>query len=466
MIRPWPALFALLLPVACDHAHAAHDAPSARAAASAVPARQADAPPPARYVDPPHHRARLAHPRSVLLLTVDALRADMPWVGYPRPIAPNLTKLAKQSVVYTHAYALSSYTSMSLGGLMAGRYPSELPRDGHTTSRFYDDATFLAEVLHEAGARTLGVQGHVWFAGDTGIQQGFDVWRVIPYITAKPAREGAVTDDQLSKMMIAALDRNAKKHPEKRFFAWVHFMDPHFKYVHHKGYPRFSGSAYKPGAHVVPPGVRLDEVGQDRRNLYDGELAFTDAQIGKLVAHVRKSPWGRNTAIVITADHGEAFGEHPSYFEHGFRLYDVTTRVPLMFDIPGVKPARIDTRRSHIDLARTLLDLEGVKADPHMRGTSLVPELLGARPPQRDVVIDLPYTDQTPRRRALIHGDDKIIVSQGNPKLELFDLARDPGEQHDLRNSNESLLTDMQRRWHTADAALPDYPAPHRTHVY
>ncbi|MBK7586818.1 MAG: sulfatase-like hydrolase/transferase [Myxococcales bacterium] len=192
------------------------------------------------------------------MLTVDALRADMPWLGYPRAIAPKLTRLAEQSVVYTHAYALSSYTSMSLGGLMAARYPSELNRNGLATSGFGAENEMLAEVLKAAGVSTLAVHGHVYFQGDTGIQQGFDSWQVVPKITTRPAREGHVVDGEIADLLIEGL----KKQSGKRFFAWAHFMDPHFSYARHEGFPRFSGSAYEDAGAVVPPGCRCRRRGR------------------------------------------------------------------------------------------------------------------------------------------------------------------------------------------------------------
>ena len=412
----------------------------------------------------PDTRKALAAPDlNLLLITVDALRADMPWVGYPRPIATNLTALAKDSVVYTRAYALSSYTSMSLGGLMAGRYPLELPRDGRATSRFFDDALFFAELLAPAKVRTLGMHAHVYFMGDTGIRQGFEEWRMVPRILLSPAREGFITDDKLADLAISALDEHATQHPSRRFFAWAHFMDPHFDYARHPEQPRFRGEPTAPDGGVpVPPGVKLSEIGQRLRDRYDGEVLFTDTQIGRLLAHVEKQPWGSRTAIVVTSDHGEAFGEQKSYFEHGFFLYEVTTRVPLLFKVPGAKARRIDTARSHIDLARTLLELMGVAAPASLRGTSLVPELFGAPAEPRDVVIDMPYTDQTPRRRALIHRRHKIIESESETTPLLFDLEADPGEQRNIAADEPRALEEMQRRLHELDAKIPDYPAERR----
>ncbi len=452
----WALSLALSL-VGCD---AGGPSASRAAGTAAAPFPSPGVPPsPAvsAFPNPPGEpNQKLPRDLNVVLITVDALRADMPWAGYPRPIAPNLTKLAAGSVVFSHAYALSSYTSMSLGGLMTGRYPSELPRNGLATSHFGAEAETLAEVLKAAGVATFAVHGHVYFQGDTGIQQGFDDWRLVPKITTMPAREGHVVDALLADLFLEALER----HGEKRFFGWVHFMDPHASYARHEDGPRYTGSAYPDGGAVAPPGTALGETGQSLKNLYDGEVTFTDRQIGRVLEFIDRQPWAARTAVVVTADHGEAFGEHKSTFEHGYTLWEVLTRVPLLVRVPGVPPARVDARRSHVDLARTLGELAGVKLPDSFRGTSLVPELVGARPPERDIVIDMPYTDQAPRRRALIRGDKKIVVTETEEVPQVFDLARDPAEQQDLGKT--PLAKELFAEWQKVDRALPDYPAPRR----
>ncbi len=253
-------------------------------------------------------------------------------------------------------------------------------------------------------------------------------------------------------MMIAALGEHRDKHAGKRFFAWVHFMDPHASYARHEGFPRWSDASDE----------TLGKIGQSLRNQYDAEVVWTDSQVGRLIEWVEEQPFGDKTAIVVTSDHGEAFGEHKSYYEHGFLLYEETTRVPLMLRVPGVKPARIDTPRSHIDLARTLLELLGEKAPASFRGTSLLPELFGERPPAREIVIDMPYTDQTPRRRALISGRHKLIVTETMPEPELYDLEADPKEQNDLAASEPEIKAKLLERMRAIDAGAPDFPAPRR----
>src|SRR3954469_15081676 len=100
---------------------------------------------------------------NVLLITIDALRADMPWAGYPRPIAPRLTALEQRAVSYTHAYALSSYTSMSLGGMLGGRYPGEMKRDGYFFGTYHPSNVMFPELLQAAGIKTLSAHAHLYF---------------------------------------------------------------------------------------------------------------------------------------------------------------------------------------------------------------------------------------------------------------------------------------------------------------
>lgn len=434
-------------------ASSASGAPSTSSASAVAPAAPASSVAPGPTL--PLH--------GVILLSVDSLRADLSWcAGYARSTTPTLAGLAERGVVYTHAYALSSYTSMSFGGAMTGRYPSELHRDGLATSSFFDDETFLAEELKRARVRTMGAFGHVWFAGATGIRQGFDEWALVPHTITAEQSKGFVTDDVIAQLLGDAIAKHHESRASEPFFAWAHFMDPHWSYERHAGTPGFSSKDDGGPESPLAPGVKLTPYAQQRRDRYDGEVAFTDAQIGKLLARFTRETWWPRVAVIVTADHGEAFGEHGSYYEHGFLLHDVTTRVPLLFSVPGVTAARFDDRRSQIDLARTVAELLGVELGPSFRGQSLVPELRGAERAARDVMFDMPYTDQAPRRRALIHGQHKIVVSAGAVRPTLFDLDADPGEATDLAATRPDLLAEMQKRYDDANAAHPDYPAPRR----
>lgn len=343
--------------------------------------------------------------KNVLVLSIDSMRADMPWDGYPRDIAPTLTRLAAKAVRYRHGYAVSSYTSMSLGGFLGGRYPSELARSGYFFGRYPDKNLFFPELLQKAGVFTASAHAHGYFA-NAGFEQGFDTWQIVPNLKWNAQTDENVTGPEHEALAERLLSDARTK--SGRFFAWFHFLDPHDQYMAHE----------KDG--IAPYGKSL-------RDRYDAEIAFTDRQIERLLRFVEAQPWAQDTALVITSDHGEAFGEH-GQFRHGFTVWETLVRVPLMFVLPGVAPRVIDEPRSAIDLAPTFLELFDLPPEPTFRGTSLVAELYGGEAPPRDVLVDLPATSNNGASRALIRGREKLIVTAGTARR-AYDLAADPGEE-------------------------------------
>jgi arylsulfatase A-like enzyme len=357
---------------------------------------------------------------NVLFVTIDSLRADMPWAGYPKDIAPRLTELEKRAVSYTNAYSISSYTSKSLGGLLGGKLPSEMPRDGYFFATYPKENLMFPEVLQAAGIKTTSAHAHGYFK-TAGFEQGFDKWEIVPNIKFDNTTDTNVTSPQLEQIaekQLSALPADA------RFFAWYHFLDPHDQYISHE----------KDG---IP-------AGKTPREMYDGEVTYTDRYIGKLLDFVAGQPWGARTAIVVSADHGEGFGEH-GRFAHGFEVYENLVHVPLFFVLPGVEPRRISVRRSAIDLAPTFCELLGVRPDPSFEGKSLVAELYGAEPEPRDVVVDLPFTSDNDRRRALYHDHWKLIAFGKDTSFQLFDLDEDPAEKTPITKGDD--YTEMVTRY-------------------
>jgi arylsulfatase A-like enzyme len=189
------------------------------------------------------------------------------------------------------------------------------------------------------------------------------------------------------------------------------------------------------------------------RDRYDGEMTFVDMQLRGLVTWIQQQPWGSRTAIVVTADHGESFGEH-GHFRHGFELWQHLVRVPWFFVLPGARPRRIEVPRSHIDLAPTILELMGVAREAEFTGQSLVSELYGGDAPARDVWVDLARTSDNDRRRALIHGRYKIIAYGDDTRFEVYDIESDPGETTNLRASNRAVYDDMVARYRAAQPSF------------
>jgi arylsulfatase A-like enzyme len=371
---------------------------------------------------------------SVLVISIDSLRADMPWAGYPRAIAPRLTELEKKSVSYTRAYSISSYTSASLSGFLAGRYPSELRRSGFFFGTYPNENLMFPEILQQKGIHTIGAHAHGYF-NSAGFQQGFDVWEIVPGIVFKNETDPNVTGPQHEAIAERLLSDPKLAAPGARFFAWFHFLDPHDQYVSHEkdGIPAY---------------------GKGLRDRYDAEVTFTDVQIGKLLDFVDKQPWARRVAIIVTADHGEAFGEH-KMFAHGFELWENLIRVPLFIHVPGASPKHIDEPRSTIDLAPTILELLGVAPEPTFEGKSLVGEIYGtATPEPRDVIVDLPMTSDNDKRRALVHGKEKIIAFGKEEAVRYYDLEKDPDEGSPLTRGD--AVDALTKRYREASKSIKE----------
>jgi arylsulfatase A-like enzyme len=368
---------------------------------------------------------------NVVLITIDSLRADMPWNGYPRDIAPRLSQLEKRSVSYTHAYSISSFTSKSVGGLLGGDYPSAMTRDGVFFTRYFSDNVMFPELLQAGGVHTLAGHAHMYLDKGRGFDQGFDDYRLVDGITFDYNKDPFITSQKLTPLAIRMLSEAASKTP---FFAWFHYMDPHDTYLPHPEGPDF---------------------GHRARDLYDGEVHYADEWIGKLVDFIEGAPWGKRTAIIVTADHGEAFGEHGLY-KHAHELWEELVHVPLFFVVPGVAPRKLDAYRGAVDLAPTILELTGVRERGHLRGVSLVTEITGkGDAPARPVVCDLPEDTYNDRRRVVIENGYKLIGFGNDVRYELYNLEADPGEKNNLLKKEPERAKTAILRYKEISAGIP-----------
>lgn len=377
--------------------------------------------------------AKKAH--NVILITLDAVRADMPWQGYKREIAPNLTKLAKTATVYKRAYSVSSYTAKSMGSLFSGKYPSTLYRDGAFFTHYSKANVWFTETLRDAGVHTLGVTAHKFFDQGHNMGQGFEVWRLPANLKFDAETDENITSPDMTKLGTEIL--GDPKNTDGHFFAWLHYGDPHDKYILHPEAPTF---------------------GSTGRDLYDNEIYFTDMWIQKLLDFCQTQPWWKDTIVIVSADHGEMFGEHKDTYHHAFALWEHLVRVPLLIAGPGIEAREVDLRRSHIDLAPTILELLGVAAPPGLDGKSLVPELFGKEPPadREPVMCDLPADKYNPPTRAIALGDFKFIENPG-PKYALYNVVADPDEKRDLADDPKSKakFEEMKKAF---DAAWSKHP--------
>ncbi len=412
-------------------------------------------------------KAKKRRTYNVVLLTVDTLRTDLGFMGYGKPTSPNLDKLAEKGTVFERAYSMASYTGKSVGPFMIGRYPSETFRDGGHFNTYAPKNVFLAERVRDgANVRTFAGHCHWYFKFPTGLNQGMDAWDTSAIPPGMGDNDNSITSERMSDLALKMLGKPENTSPggsalrdvdggagdadsglptpsavgtvdggagePRRFFAWFHFFDPHAQYVPHEGAPDFSN--------VYPA-----------KNLYDQEVWFTDKHIGRVLDYIASQPWGEDTAIVLTADHGEAFADHGMSW-HGAEIWESLIRVPLLVYLPGVKPRRVPVKRSHIDLAPTLLEILGgpPAEEGELRGQSLLADVYlpeGEIHDERDVFVDMPAGPYNGIRRAIITGPTPgmKLINSGGASYQLFDLEKDPKEARDLASDKEKLAPVLAR---------------------
>ena len=368
-------------------------------------------------------------PLSLLIITIDSLRHDVVgYMGYPRPITPNLDALAAKAVVFERAYALSSFTGRSLAPIFIGKYPSETYCNNDHFTTYFPKNEMLAEILKKAGFKTAAVGSHFYFNGH-GLDQGFDRYAVeVPPGIDEPDQQ--ITSDRVADRAITIL--RDPSFSSDRFFLWLHFMDPHRDYLPHEGFPGF---------------------GTKPRDLYDGEVAFADFHVGRVLHELEARGLSGKTAILVTGDHGEAFGEHGIRF-HGAKLWEEVVRVPLVVAVPGIAPARIGARVSHIDLLPTVCDILGVRPEAPLRGDSLVRLMRGQESGDRAVFIELPPGEYFEEMYAYLDEGYKLIHEIVGNRFMLFDLQRDPDELNDLSRTDTAKREEMKARYRALRAGL------------
>jgi arylsulfatase A-like enzyme len=331
----------------------------------------------------------------VLFVTIDALRYD---AHLPRTEA----LLGDRCTRFPAAYVAYPMTTFSFASTFASRFPSQL---AFTNVRAEGPPLFspapgpeptLAEVLRDAGWRTGAAVFHYYFRPSFGMSRGFEeVWTSSP----DPAVIEAETSRQTAEMAAGWLAER-----DGPYFFWTHFYDPHDPYLRHP---------------ESPPG-------DDPRALYEGEIAHVDVWLAWLLASLRERL--AQTAVVITGDHGEAFGEHGQVFHHS-SVYDEQVRVPLWVCPPrgSARPA-LAPAVSLLDVAPTVLDWAGIEAPATFLGRSLL-----APPAPRPVFSEILYRNQS---QALVDWPYKLVRFRDLGVLRLFDLSADPTEQRDLATAD------------------------------
>ena len=302
---------------------------------------------------------------NVVLITIDTLRADhLGCYGYKQIKTPNIDALAADGVRFERAFAVVPVTLPSHTSMLTGTYPMLSGMHDFSGNKLSPLQPTLASVLKAAGYQTGAVIASAVLDSRFGLNQGFDFYydhfdfsRLDEANLDEMERPGNVVAD-------VALDwlqkDTASNNSQKKFFLWMHLYDPHFPYRPPEPYSR--EYADRP---------------------YDGEIAFADEQVGRLLRFLKEKRIYKNTMIVLCGDHGESLGEHGEK-THGFFIYNATMHVPLIVRLPenGVpdNAARtVSDPVSLVDLMPTVLEAVGLEIPPQVQGRSLLPSLRGDR---------------------------------------------------------------------------------------
>jgi arylsulfatase A-like enzyme/Flp pilus assembly protein TadD len=365
------------------------------------------------------HYARASAPVNgpIILISIDTLRADhLPAYGYTKVKTPALDALAADGTVFERAYSHAPQTLVAHASLLSGRLPFETGVRDDIGFVLKDGERLLPQMLRERGYATAAVVSAYVLRRETGIGQGFDFFDGVRTDTVEPAAAPVWRDGAESEIIA---ERWLDQQDSPRVFLFLHLFEPHQPY---DPPPQFAD--YEP---------------------YDGEIAYVDAIVGRLIQYLKSHQLYDQSTIVLLSDHGEGLGDHEEQ-GHGLFLYDEVLHVPLIVKQAAGAGAGSRVREvvQHVDLVPTILDLANAPTPGHLRGRSLKRLLDGSgRPTEQPVYSEALYAHYhfgwTPVT-ALTDGHYRYINA---PRVELYDLERDPHEQDNAAGELDQVQRDL-----------------------
>jgi len=431
---------------------------------------------------------------NVLLITIDSLRADhIGCLGYPKNTTPNIDALAKDGVIFSQAIATGNCTSLSFPSILTSTYPLEY-KDcavylfNHKLSR---NRKMISEILKEEGYTTAAFHSTPLLSEYYGYNRGFDIFEDLGTDIVVLQRAGELKTikkhlkDLLKKVKVIKklffheelknffyLKFRTIQCPYKRadlitkkalhflettknnFFLWIHYMDVHHPYNPPKKYLKKIETIHISRRDVLrfwnieklsPSALSKTDL-QIIRDLYDGEIHFMDDAISVIISQLERIGAYENTLIIITADHGDEFGEHGN-FSHYCKLYDELIHVPLIMKGPGI-PADtvIDHPVSLLDIAPTIVDYLGLDKVSKFQGESLLPLIFdNVNLPREGVISETaPLTSIKESHRLVLKSisfrtERWKYIRNINGRNELYDLIKDPHETTNLIDKKPNL---------------------------
>jgi choline-sulfatase len=376
---------------------------------------------------------------NIFLVTLDTARADrMGFLGSKRGLTPYLDVLARQSVVFTRAYAQVPLTTPSHASLLTGTYP-QYNHVEDLGSPLRPDLPYLPDLLHQHGYHTAAFVGSMVLepgrGGAPGFERGFDVYDA-DFHNSKPGEDRYQSMERRAEDVANRAMGWLSHHQQAPFFLWLHFYDAHEPYD--------PPEPFKAHYAAAP---------------YDGEIAYTDSVVGSVLEVLQRHGLYQNTVIAVAADHGEAFGEHGERW-HGMFLYDETIHVPLLLKLPGERFAgkRVEARVALADIAPSLLQAARVPIPAAMQGQSLfpvmeTPKYAGSKAnnlPDRAIYSETNYPHRSFGWSELRSWRAQKYLYVQAPKKELYDQSSDPDARKNLVNTAKAVAE-------TLDGQLSDF---------
>jgi len=365
-------------------------------------------------------------PPNVILITIDTVRADhLGCYGYKLIETPNLDSLAASGVRFRNAFTPVPITLPAHSVILTGTYPMRTGMHDFSGNRLNGTQPTLATVLGQNGYSTAAVMGSAVLDSRFGLNRGFDFYydhfdfsRLDERNIDAMMRPGNEVVDQA----LGWLEGNHKKH----FLLWIHLYDAHHPYH--------------------PPSPYRERY---RAHLYDGGIAFVDAQVGRLVQYLKAHGLYEKSLIVVAGDHGEGLGEHGEK-THGFFIYDTTLHVPMIFKLPdgaaGDKLV-VEEAANLADLLPTILDLVGVAQPRDLQGRSLVAAMRGKPTGVREADYAETYLPRIHFNWSELRG---VRYRQYHfidaPRPELYDVSSDPHELKNLYATQRAISNEMRKR--------------------
>ncbi len=377
-------------------------------------------------------------PKNIIIISVDTLRADhLSCNGYPIKTSPEIDKFSKDSIRFSNCFTVTPLTAPAFSSMLTSLPPHKHGAKRNGLSVFSHIHTLPWHLKKYGYTSSAFISNWPLRKKLSQLHKDFDSYYEI---FTRKRYHGLFNDESTAVDVNLKVEKWLDENYKKKMFLWIHYSDPHAKYIFHT---KYNFEYKKENKSYYPPKTRFKKIRK-----YDSEIAFTDFHIGLLIKKLKKLNLYNDSLIIFISDHGESFGEH-KYFKHGKKLFNSTLHVPLIVKLPNnrLKNTVIDNNVSILDISPTILSVLNLPIPENMEGTSIFEKNRG-KPiffeTYKGTVLfrrsNIKFHNKVhPIKHGILLGNSKIIHSRKSGELKIFNIKNDIFELQDLyvKNSNE-----------------------------